>query len=140
MPACWDAEEALLARDRRVILAQRDRLFDEPRDPLSSETRSASSSLVSASHPLDPERLDVERGERGAVGHRAAQQLVVDVAVGMGGDVADESAGEAVAGAGRVDDRLERERGQAEEALLGDIAAPYSPCLATTTRGPHSRI
>ena len=38
----------------------------------------------------------------------------------MGGDVADEPAGEAVAGTGRVDDRLQRERGESEEALLGD--------------------
>ena len=51
----------------------------------------------------------------------------------MAGDVADEPAGERVARAGRVDDALEREGGQREEAARAvTSAAPYSPCLATT--------
>ena len=51
------------------------------------------------------------------VRHRAAQQLVAELLVGVGGDVADEPAGERVARAGRVDHRLERVGGQREEAL-----------------------
>ena len=35
-------------------------------------------------------------------------------------EVAEEAAGEAVAGAGRVDDLLERVAGQREEAVLGE--------------------
>ena len=59
----------------------------------------------------------------------------------MGGDVADEAAGEAVAGAGGVDHGLERETPAARRSPSSVImAAPYSPCLATITCGPHSRI
>src|SRR5215207_11382771 len=64
-----------------------------------------------AGDPLGAELLDVEGGEHGAVAHRAPQAGVVDrsfVAV----DVAEEAAGEAVTGAGRVADVLEREAGK----------------------------
>src|SRR3954452_10509168 len=56
---------------------------------------------------LGPELLDVERRQRRAVGHGAAQGVVVAGAAARG-EVADEAAGEGVAGAGRVDDGLER--------------------------------
>src|SRR4051812_25454270 len=68
-------------------------------------------------YALDPELLDVERRQHRAVGHRAPQRGVVDVAV-LRGQVAEEAAGERVAGAGRVDHRLERVGRQGEEALF----------------------
>ena len=79
--------------------------------------RAAISLPVSRSHALGAELLDVEGGEHGRVRHRAAQQLVGELLVGVGGDVADEAARERVAGAGRVDDGLQRIGGQREEAL-----------------------
>ena len=53
------------------------------------------------------------------MGHRATQQLIGELLIGMCGDVADEAAGEGVAGAGGVDDRLKRIGGQREEARRG---------------------
>ena len=78
--------------------------------------------LVAASgaHALGAELLDVERGQRGAVGHRAHERLVVDVLAAWAAIVADEAARERVAGAGRVDDVLQRIGGQREEALVGE--------------------
>ena len=61
---------------------------------------------LAAGQPLDAlgaELLDVEGGEHGGMGHRAAQQIVGELLLGVGGDVADEPAREGVAGAGRVD-------------------------------------
>ena len=55
----------------------------------------------------------------------------------MGGDVADEAAGEGVAGAGRVDHALERERGEREEAVAGDQRRPVL-ALLRDDRGPRS--
>ena len=71
-------------------------------------------------HALGAELLDVVRRQRGAVGHRAREEVVVDRLVALRGDVADEAAGEAVAGAGRVDDLGQRIGGQGEEAVLGE--------------------
>ena len=88
----------------------------------SSRTRAAISVVAEAHDALGAELLDVERGQRGAVGHRRAQQLVREAILlrarrSRRGDVADEAAGEGVAGAGRIDDALERVGGQREEAL-----------------------
>ena len=69
--------------------------------------------------PLGPELLDVEGGEHGAVAHRPPQLGVVELALDAV-EVAEEAAGEAVAGAGRVAHVLEREAGQGEEAVLGE--------------------
>ena len=69
--------------------------------------------------PLGPELLDVEGGEHGAVAHRPPQVGLVEVAV-LAVEVAEEAAGEAVAGAGRVAHLLQREAGQGEEAVLGE--------------------
>src|SRR5437867_2238058 len=56
--------------------------------------------------PPDAEVLAGERGDRAAVDDRATQGRLLEVA--GPGQVADERAGEAVAGAGRILDRLER--------------------------------
>src|SRR6188768_2705872 len=63
---------------------------------------------------LGAELLDVEGGEHGAVSHCAAQAGLVELAV-LAVEVADEAAGEAVAGPGRVAHLLQREAGQGEE-------------------------
>ena len=96
-------------------------LGDAPRDLLAAQRQ----------HALGPERLDVERGQHRAVGHRAPQQRLVDRLARVRGDVAHEAAGERVARAGGVDDvgrRVGREREVAVAreqrgavlALLGD--------------------
>ena len=56
------------------LAAQRDRRVDEVRDALQASTRSAISSARQARDALGAELLDVEGGQRRAVGHRAAQQ------------------------------------------------------------------
>src|SRR5207248_6690346 len=56
--------------------------------------------------PLDPELLDVEGRECGAVRHRPGQDLVPERRVRVSGYVAQEATGEAVPRAGRVDDVL----------------------------------
>ena len=82
-------------------------LGDAPRDLLAREGEDA----------LGAERLDVEGRQRGAVGHRAAQQAVVDLLVRVRGDVAHEAARERVAGAGRIDHVGRRIGGEREVAL-----------------------
>ena len=76
----------------------------------SSPRRASISGARQARDALGAELLDVERGEHGRVGHRAAQQLVGQRLVEVRGDVADEAAGERVAGAGRVDDASPADR------------------------------
>src|SRR5664280_3207911 len=82
--------------------------------------------LRQALHALGAELLDVERREHRSVGHCAAQQSVGKAVLQVGGDEADEAAGERVAGAGRVDHGLQRIRRQREEAVCVTSAAPYS--------------
>src|SRR4051794_22359612 len=95
--------------------SQSDRRVLEVGDPL--EIPDAFGDLVGRQprDTLGPELLDVVGGQRRAVGHRPAQRALVGVAAR--GEIADEAAGERVAGAGRVDDRLQRIGGHREERV-----------------------
>ena len=91
-------------------------------------------------HALGAELLDVVRGQRGAVGHRARERgRGRSASPPLRRDVADEAAGEAVARAGRVDDLGQRIGGQGEEALRRRTA-PRRTCPAWPRRpaGPSS--
>src|SRR5262245_25312738 len=78
--------------------------------------------------PLGSERLDVERGEHGAVDDRAADD-VVRVRAAVRGEIAEEAARERVPGAGRVDRQLEWVAGNREEALLRQQCGAVLPLL-----------
>ncbi len=100
------------ARDGRARAEGRHRpqLLDPPVDLPGAELLQA----------LGAEALDVERCERRRVRHRAPQELVVERSVGVSRDVADEPAGERVAGARRVHDLLQRVRGERKEGVARD--------------------
>src|SRR5258707_1265263 len=84
-------------RTAAALPAKGDRALVEDRH--AAELRNPLGDLVARQprDPLDAELLDVERCERGAVGHGLDQDLVADRRLTMGRDVAHEAAGERIA-------------------------------------------
>src|SRR4051794_25755765 len=64
---------------------------------------------------LGAEAFHRERAHHAAVEHRPLQHLAIELALGR--DVSHEAAGKAVAGAGRIADLIERQRGCTEGML-----------------------
>src|SRR3954447_7045963 len=83
---------------------------------------------------LGAELLDVEGGEHGAVAHCPSQGGLVEITVNTV-EVAKEAAGEAVTGAGRVADVLQREAGQSKEAAFGKEGRPVLALLGDDGAG-----
>jgi hypothetical protein len=73
---------------------------------------------------LGAELLDVEGGECRAVDDGRAQQLFAQLARRVRGEKADEAPGEGVAGAGRIENFLQRIGGQREESILAVDSGP----------------
>ena len=89
--------------------------------------------------PLAAEVLDRERRHHRAVGGGAAQARLVERVVGVAVEVAEEAAGERVAGAGRVDDPVERHARDEEEALVAAHACAVAALLDHEHARPVAR-